>query len=549
MDPRDPAQAVGKVTGRRRRTIPLPRPTAARLLEGVLALGRDIHLDMDESELAHRFLYAIEDLFPGRIVALRLREGQTGRGLTVCSEGATLRPQVLAGPLVLKRSSVNKTKLSSSVIRSGQVRLVDVPPPIFEETERGFSVPLVANGELYGVLDVAYPPGSDLSAEDEPLLLPIANHLSVAVRNVRLHGEAALLRDYLGKLIEHADALILGVDRDWRVTVFNQALARLTGFDAPEVIGTDVRDWLPPQEKVNILSIISRALTGRAPATFDLELPTKSGETVRTAWNVAAIGRSRMVEAVVAVGQDLTQIRSLERQVIQAEKLATLGQLAAGVVHELNNPLTSIIVYADFLLKKLDRASPGGENPFEAADTDKLRRILEGAERILNFSRDLVEYARPATSHPDVVSLNDIVRQSLSFCEHLLKNADVELVCEVMELSPLYAVRGQLQQVVINLVTNAVHAMAGGHGRLHVRTYQHDRHHVGLAVEDSGPGVSEEDRERIFEPFYTTKTDGKGTGLGLSIVKNIVEGHRGTIGVEAAATQGARFVVILPTGH
>ena len=524
----------------------LPRPTPAQLLEGVLALGRDVHLGMDARALAERFVRGALELFPGRLVAIRLADPRHpgAEHPVVATAGARLVAAAARGPLVLKRSSLDKTGLAAEAVTSGLVALSDAAPAVFEGAAAGFSVPLVAGGDLYGTLDVGYPEGADLAAEDEPLVIPIANHLSVALGNVRLHAETALLRDYLGQLIEHAGALILGVDRRWRITVFNQAISRLTGVAAGEIMGADVRAWLPEAERSKLAAEIAYAFAGRHATSVDIELPVKGGEPVRTVWTIAAVrsGSGAAVDAVVAVGQDQTQIKSLERQVVQAEKLATLGQLAAGVVHELNNPLTSIIAYADYLAKKL------GAEKHDPADVDKVRRILEGAERILNFSRDLVEYAKPTPARPDRVALSDVVRQSLSFCEHLLKRPGLQLVTELADLPPILAVRGQLQQVVINLVTNAVHALPQGRGRLRLRTFARSARHAALLVEDDGAGIRAEDLARIFEPFFTTKTDGKGTGLGLSIVKNIVERHHGSITVDSAPGRGTVFTIVLPVG-
>ncbi|MFH0903512.1 MAG: ATP-binding protein, partial [Pseudomonadota bacterium] len=460
-----------------------------------------------------------------------------------CSAGARMRPGIERGPMLLKHSALVKTKLAQRVIDSGRVQAVDSTPPVFESMERGFSVPLVAGGELYGMLDTGYPAGADLSAEDEPLIIPIANHLSVALRNVRLHAESALLRDYLAMLIEHAGALIVCTDGNWMATVFNQAVARLTGIDRGELVGRDIRQWLSSSEQLRPLAEeIAQVLSGNKARTVDVEMPSEHGKVVRTVWTVAGIGQGSTVEAVVAVGHDQTLIKSLERQVVQAEKLATLGQLAAGIAHEVNNPLTSIVAYADFLLKKLQR-----QEPLEAGDAERLRRILEGAERIFSFTRDLVQYAKPAGSSLTRLSLNDVVRQAVSFCEHLLKRCEAQFSFELADgLKPIMAVRSQLQQVVVNLITNAVQALPQADGCICVRTLATDDLHVALVVEDDGSGIPASYRDRIFEPFFSTKADGKGTGLGLSIVKSIVEHHRGTVAVSSELGKGTAITVVLP---
>jgi two-component system NtrC family sensor kinase len=210
------------------------------------------------------------------------------------------------------------------------------------------------------------------------------------------------------------------------------------------------------------------------------------------------------------------------------------------VVHELNNPLTSITVYADYLVRKLE-----GQGA-EVDDVEKLRRIGASAQRILRFSRDLVQYARPSGKESEPVDLAGVVRQSVSICDHLVERGGVVLGIEVdPELPMIHAVAGQLEQVLINLITNAVHAVEAG-GRVVVRAKREGDRAVLIEVADSGTGVPPEDREKIFEPFFTTKPDGKGTGLGLPIVKNIVDAHRGHISVDRSDLGGAAFRVVIP---
>jgi PAS domain S-box-containing protein len=531
----------------------LTMPTAQEMLDGLTELGRDLHLEMQEEALVNRLIKTLQRLFPGRKLAIRVLDVRSMENARLYAN-STVRAKVESERITVKKSSIEKTHLKRALAESARLKVGGRWDSPFPGTAAGFAVPLVASGELYGVLDVGYPLGQDSGPQDEALIIPIANQFSVALRNQRLHRETAVLRDYQTKLIEHANALILGVDRHWRITVCNQALCRLTGFQRDEVVGRDLRDWLAEgkQQRSRFTKLFLQALSGGKSDAMDVRLVTRSGEKVRTVWSVAAIGGPRQqIESVVAIGQDQTKLQELQRQVIQAEKLATLGQLAAGVVHELNNPLTSISVYADYLLQKAERAAGSSEAESDAdeGDIEKLRRISAGAQRILEFARDLVQYAAPAGDELDIVSVNHVVQQSLSFCEHLFERASVSLTRELEEELPsLYAVPGQLEQVVINLVTNAVQA-AGNGGAVTVRTFRDGPAMVGFSVADNGPGIAADERDRIFEPFYTSKSAGKGTGLGLSIVRNIVEQHNGQISVEeAAGGGGARFTVVLPAG-
>ncbi len=522
----------------------LPLPTAEQSLAMVLDLGREIHLEMSEGEIAERFVGALSEVFPERAIAVRVFDPRTAEPAVTVAFGGALRSGVESERVTLKPSSVEKTRLKAAIASSARIRVRDRWDSPFHGVASGFTVPLVASGEMYGVLDVGYPLGVDMTEEDEPIILPITNHLSVVLRNERLHRETMTLRDYNATLIEHANALILGVDRNWRVTVCNQAVCRLVGFTRSQLLGTDLRDWLPREDRGRLTKMFLGALSGRLNDTVEVGLVTKSGIQIRTVWSVAAISRRGQVEAVVAVGQDQTKVRELQSQVIQAEKLATLGQLAAGVVHELNNPLTSIIVYADYLLKKAQRGGEGGAQ-LDVADVEKLDRINTGAARIMTFAKDLVQYAKPTGADERLVSLNDIVSQSLSFCEHLFTKENLELVASFDPISPqIWAIPGQLEQVVINLVTNAVHAAPAG-GHVWVSTFT-EPGGAGVRVEDDGDGIPGTERDRIFEPFFTTKSAGDGTGLGLSIVRNIVERHKGRISVGESPAGGASISVLVP---
>ena len=534
-------------------------PDAAALADAVLDLGRRLHLEMPEHDLVGRFLAVLSRLLPARALAVRVFDPRTVEPVRAFAVGAELRGSLGDEPITLREAAIAGSGMKSAVAASARVRVAARWDAPFHHVTTGFAVPLVAAGELYGALDVGYPhsaPAGALGAtsgadgiaaahaatpRDEKLVLPLANQLAVALRGHQLFRESLRLRDFTAGLIEHANALIVGIDPRWRITVCNHAMLELTGFSRDEVLGRDIRDFLPSDSRPRLTRAFQGALRGEPQDAVDVLLDTRRGERRRTVWSIAAIGRSPALEAVVAIGQDHSRLDHLQKQVIQAERLATLGQLAAGVVHELNNPLTSITVYADYLLGKAvrDAATPEG-------DREKLRRILASAQRILAFTRELVQYAKPVGYELDAVEVNDVVRTAVSFCEHLFERAAIELHLDLSpDVPPIHAVPGQLEQVVINLVTNAAHAVEASGGVVAVRTRRGHRE-VRIEIADSGPGIAEPDRERIFEPFFTTKSDGKGTGLGLPIVKNIVEQHQGRIEVARADEGGASFIVALP---
>lgn len=230
----------------------------------------------------------------------------------------------------------------------------------------------------------------------------------------------------------------------------------------------------------------------------------------------------------------------LKAQVLHSEKLASIGQIAAGIVHELNNPLTTIIALSDFLQK---RARQRGTEP---SDVERLARINEAAERILRFSRDLTDYSRPSKEVPAAVAIHDVIERALGFCEHELEKTGVVVERQFRDVELVRGVAGQLTQVFVNLFTNAAHAMRGHGGMLCVGTAMGADDQVKVTVTDDGHGIDADAMPRIFEPFFTTKTDGTGTGLGLSIVRSIINNHGGTIRVDSNSPQGTVFHVDLP---
>jgi PAS domain S-box-containing protein len=518
-------------------------PTSEAELTALRDLANELGTAPSEPALVGRALEILIRLLPGRALCVRVLDVRTGEPAHGYVRGAPIRPTAGAEPITITEAQLARARLKAAVAASARLIVRDRWDSPFTGIATGFAIPLAAGGELYGVLDIGYAPSADARSGDEPRVQAFAAHLASALRTLRLADDALGLRDYQARLLENASALILGIDRGWRITACNRALLELVGMRRETVLGRDVRDFLTPDQRQYLTSMFAAAMIGQHHAAVTVALPTRRHGTVRTVWSIAPVGRvgtaGGPIEAVVAIGQDMSQIEALQAQVVRAERLATLGQLAAGVVHELNNPLTSITVYAEYLERKLAQSA-------EESDLEKLRRIGASAQRILRFSRDLVQYARPSGRDLEPVDLAGVVRQSVSICEHLVERGGISLTIEVdPELPVVHAVSGQLEQVLINLITNAVHAVENG-GRVVVRALVDSQSTALLEVADSGPGIPDEDRDKIFEPFFTTKVDGKGTGLGLPIVRNIVEQHRGEIRVERSDLGGAAFRVILP---
>ncbi len=234
------------------------------------------------------------------------------------------------------------------------------------------------------------------------------------------------------------------------------------------------------------------------------------------------------------------QVRERTQRLLQSEKLATMGELLAGVAHELNNPL-SVVMGQSTLLAMLAQGGPLAE---------KARKIVEAAERCARIVKNFLTMARQRPPEREVVQLNQLIRNTVEMLAYQLRVAKVQAAFHLAEdLPPLWADPYQLQQVVVNLVVNAQQAMAKApEPRRITFTTRHDPagERAILEVADTGPGIPPEIQARIFEPFFTTKSVGSGTGLGLSLCRGIVEGHRGTIRLESEPGKGALFQIELP---
>jgi two-component system NtrC family sensor kinase len=236
------------------------------------------------------------------------------------------------------------------------------------------------------------------------------------------------------------------------------------------------------------------------------------------------------------------QGRELYQQLLQAEKLAALGQTISGVAHELNNPLATILASAERLARQ----------PVEPGLKRGLETIHGEAERAARIVRNLLTFARKRHTTRTMVDLNQVVRDTMSLRQYEQRLSDITVIEALAAgLPPVFADPHQVQQVLLNLVINAEQAMLSAHGRgtLVVRTWQDaDRDIVVLEVNDDGPGVPEESASRIFDPFFTTKSAGEGTGLGLTVACAIVQEHGGRLHVQSRHEHGASFIVEMPTG-
>jgi len=501
-----------------------------------------------DEEVLRVHVHALERLYPNLRFAMRLASSTVERTPIVQAATHHVRPEAVNEVSITEAGLLRAGYPQPAAEPAGMilrrtyepVLVADEPAP--PELSDGIDVPLSIGADVIGVLAAELDRDAEVPPRLEDALLVTATHASQALESSRLRREALHLRDYLEKLLEHANIPVLVVGRDRNIRVVSQAFERITGLRRDDLGARDVLQLASQRDRTRVLSAFVSAMRGRDVAPFELRLPRAGGGHARLAFTLAPILDSAGRPAgVIAIGQDRTEVRELEGQVLHAERLATLGQLAAGIVHEINNPLTSISVYGEYLLGKLER---GGA---EKADLDRVERILQSSDRIMSFTRNLLTYARPSNEEPQPLDINSVLEDALGFCDHLIREVRVAVVRDFTEPLPACkGVPGQLHQVFVNLITNACNAAREQGGELRIGTRQVGRDRVQVSIIDDGVGISVDDLERVFEPFFSTRRRGKGTGLGLSIVKSIVERHHGGIEIQSELGRGTKVLVTLP---
>jgi len=340
-------------------------------------------------------------------------------------------------------------------------------------------------------------------------------------------------------IINHAGEAIFLLDGDGCVLEWNKAAESLFAAPRRGVLGKPFRD-IHICFGIEIDKAMGNAV--RLNRSVKIEVPLRRrgqqeiGQLEMTVSHNTAgpqVRGQNGQQAFVVIARDITTEKHLEARMSETEKLAGIGQFAAGIAHQLNTPLGSILLSAQMLEESI-----AGEE-----DVEDVQRIVRQTEQCRSIIKGLLNFARPSGRERKRLSLAEVARETVFLMEKPIRLQDVEVVIEDRDQGTITGNRNELEQVVFNLLANALDALPRG-GRIDIRIASGDPGEVGMTFADSGEGIPEEHRDNIFLPFFTTKEYGKGTGLGLSIVARIVHEHGGRI--ELADTEGACFRMAFP---
>ena len=410
-----------------------------------------------------------------------------------------------------------------------------------ERLDLNYFLPCRVRDEVVAVLAIGKTVDGDfLTSDDVELLESIAGYVGIAVQNSRLYLSLELkaeqverLKDFSENIVGSLNVGVMALDLAGRVESWNPQLERLTGIPRDQAIGHDVSSLLPGE----LVAELDARSNGHGGEIYKFPLVNRAGQGLMVNVSVTPLADKSGAElGRLVLLNDITERMQLEQQLLQTEKLTSLGLLAAGVAHEVNTPLAVISNYIQMLARQL----PGDDSRQKI-----IEKIVKQTFRASEIVNNLLNFSRTGAGEFAAISLNEVLEETLTLVAHPFRAAHVSVIKSFEENLPSMKGSGnRLQQVFLNLFLNARDAMPSG-GMLEVRTSSRNGS-VEVEVTDTGTGIPTENMGRIFDPFFTTKATGRGTGLGLSVSYGIVQEHNGRIEVRSTPGKGTSFHLEFP---
>jgi two-component system, NtrC family, sensor kinase len=386
--------------------------------------------------------------------------------------------------------------------------------------------------------------GDYLSSEDLELLSTIAGYVAIAIENAGLYQsleqkalQVERLKDFSENIVESLRIGVATTDLDGRIESWNTQLDALLDIPKNEALHRKLDETLPGELA---REIAAHAMGDHVSGIYKHHVHTRSGRHIVVNASIAPLlGKDGAQLGRLVLLDDITQRVRLEDQLLQTEKLTSLGLLAAGVAHEVNTPLAVISNYIQMLAKQIPADDPRQKT---------IERIVKQTFRASEIVNNLLNFSRTGGAQAVEVDLNSVLEETLTLVQHPFKTAHINVARKYGEpLPPVLGSTTRLQQVFLNLFMNARDAMPGG-GMLEVRTSAYNGS-VEVEVTDTGAGISPEHLHRIFDPFFTTKATGRGTGLGLSVSYGIIKEHAGKVDVRSTPGKGTSFRLEFPVAR
>ncbi len=410
-----------------------------------------------------------------------------------------------------------------------------------------YLIPFVSKGKIKGLLSLGKKKdGGWLSSEDLELVAALSGSAAMAIENAILYqsvekkaAELEALQEFNDNLLESLNAGILVIDLHQRIISWNRKLEELCQIKRSRAMGKKLDQVLPADFLHSINSLMSPEgwSSSQLFNLYKLNLVNKKGKKSVINLSISPLfTNEHRFYGKIVIFDDITDQVKLEDQLMQAEKLASLGFLAAGIAHEVNTPLTGISSYTQMLMKEVDDNDPKSEI------LHKMEQQTFRASQIVN---NLLNFARQSKGQFTELDVNQVISDTLSLFDYQLRSSGIKLKLNLEDSPPpIRGDKAKLQQLLLNLLKNATESMPQG-GALGITSKTEDDS-VLVSIRDTGAGIARENLSKIYDPFFTTKKGRQGTGLGLSVSYGIIQEHSGSISVKSSLGKGTDFIIKLP---
>jgi signal transduction histidine kinase len=537
------------------------------LVEFVRELSSETDLDTTLASVGERILptlqvkhlafLTVEDGGEGQSFQLRKTMGSNPRmeGVRLAELDLRFLAEEISGPYIFFERTRHLLDAVSRAMPSTVRKTI-------ADLDLTYYLPCKARGRTIAYIGLSRTVDGDyLSSVDLELMTTLAGYLAIAIENASLYrslqrkvAEYERLKEFSENIVESINVGILAADLDDRVESWNTQIEQLTGVSRAEALGKPLSELFPAElveqfdrvrGETGIHNIYKFELQPRAAAAGangngggngHAALPARFRDATLNIAIAPLVSKDQEQIGRLIILDDVTDRAELEQRLVQADKLSSIGLLAAGVAHEVNTPLAVISTYAQMLAKQV------AEDSQKSQILEKIAKQTFRASEIVN---SLLNFSRTSSTSFGSVSVNKVIQETLSLLEHQLQKSGITIETHLdADLAAIHGNAGKLQQVFLNLFLNARDAMTGG-GTLEIRSYS-DGYSARIEVSDTGHGIAPENLHRIYDPFFTTKGAKKGTGLGLSVTYGIIQEHGGTIEVFNRRGGGATFRVELP---
>jgi PAS domain S-box-containing protein len=406
-------------------------------------------------------------------------------------------------------------------------------------------VPLLARGKLLGTLTVARMPGNPYTTDDIGLMTACANQIAVAMENANLYAQILQRKAHLQSILDVSrDGIIVSTAH--HLIFRNEAASTIFGYPHTEdVTGIDTINFFAPESR-EILEDIRHRLDAGEQITETIKFKGKKRDN--TTFDAEARVASFLENGqrfVVTVIRDVTQRNQMEFQLQQANKLAAIGELAAGIAHEINNPIATIEIQAGRLRDAIEDEHDGINGDFQNRLEECISQVEAQVQRCQAVTNNLLSFSRTSEIKQEQCEINHILQNTITLVTSLTHKKPTIQTSLDNNLPFFYGDPRRLEQVFVNVLNNALKAIRND-GTISVDTCVDNNNDIKIRFADSGPGIPKALLARIFDPFFTTSPEGEGTGLGLSITHFIIKEMDGKIDVESTPGQGTTFTITLP---